>query len=92
MWRQLAETPVTLSTCASLLEQPLAVGGEDSDGNKTTAIHMYNTTTNSWEVISDMATPRCQCLVAILSHNELMVVGGRTSGDITDSVEFFTIV
>ena len=92
VWRQLAETPVTLSTCASLLEQPLAVGGEDSDGNKTTAIHMYNTTTNSWEVISDMATPRCQCLVAILSHNELMVVGGRTSGDITDSVEFLTIV
>ena len=92
VWHQLPDTPVTLSTCASLQGRVLAVGGYDSDGKQTTAIHMYNTTTNSWEVISHMATPRRQCLVAVLPHNELMVVGGVTPDGQTDSVEIASII
>ena len=92
VWHQLADTPVTLSTCASLHGPLLAVGGESSDGKETTAIHMYNTTTNSWEVISHMTTPRSQCLVAVLPHNQLMVVGGHMPNDVTDSVEIASIV
>ena len=91
VWHQLADTPVTLSTCASLHGQLLAVGGEYSDDKETLAIHMYNTTTNSWKVISHMTTPRCRCLVAVLPHNQLMVVGGLTP-DKTDSVEIASII
>ena len=58
-----------------------------------TAIHAYNTTTNTWEVISHMATPRHQSLVAVLPHNEIMVVGGDTlAGGGDDSVEIATTV
>ena len=92
VWHQLADTPVISSTCASLQGRLLAVGGKDSDDKKTTAIHMYNTTTNSWEVISHMTTPRRQCLVTVLPHNELMVVGGFTPNGATDSVEIANIV
>ena len=100
VWHQLADTPVTFSTCASLHGQLLAVGGFDSDHKVTTAIHMYDTTTNSWEVISHMTSPRYQCLVAVLPHNELIVVGGFTPvlnfivviGHKTDSVEIASIV
>ena len=92
VWHQLADTPVTLSTCASLHGRLLAVGGKDSDDNRTTAIHMYNTTTNSWEVISHMTTGRSQCLVAVLPHNELMVVGGLMTYAETDSVQIASIV
>ena len=95
VWHQLADTPVTLSTCASLHGQLLAVGGKDSDGKATTAIHMYNTTTNSWEVISHMSTPRWRCSVAVLPQNELMIVGGGTpdSGLTgTDLVEIASII
>ena len=92
VWQQLADTPVTLSTCASLRDRLIAVGGYDSHGKETTAIHMYNTATNSWEVVSQMATPRYLCLVAVLPHNQLMVVGGYTPGGMTDSVEIATIV
>jgi len=102
VWHQLADTPVTLPTCASLNGELLAVGGEDSDRNESTAIHMYNTTTKSWEIISHMATPRSQCLVAVLPHNQqIMVVGGYTPGavtpdgytpgSVTDSIETATI-
>ena len=92
VWHQLADIPVTLSTCASLHGRLLAVGGNDSDDKKTTAIHMYNTTTNSWEVISHMTTPRYQCLVAVLPHNELMVAGGYTPNGGIDSVEIASFV
>ena len=93
VWHQLADTPVTSPTCTSLHGRLLAVGGRDSEHTETTAIHTYNTTTNSWEVISHMATPRTQCLVAVLPHDELMVVGGGTPGVwATDSVEIATIV
>ena len=94
VWHQLADTPVTFSSWVALLGRLLAVGGRDSDDKQTTAIHMYNTTTNSWEVISHMTTPRHRCLVAVLPHNQLMVVGGVTpesylSG--TDTVEIATM-
>ena len=68
------------------------MGGEGSDGKQTTAIHMYNTTTNSWKVISHMTTPRSQCLVAVLPHNQLMVVGGFIPNGDTDSVEIASII
>ena len=91
VWHQLADTPVTLSTCASLRGRLLAVGGKDSDGKRTTAVHAYNTTTNSWEIVSRMATARYRCLVAVLPHNKLMVVGGNIAPlDTTDSVEIAT--
>ena len=92
VWHQLADTPVTLSSCATLQGRLLTVGGRDSDDKETTAIHMYNTTTNSWEVISHMATPRSQCLVAVLPHNELMVVGGGKLDGLTNSVEIASII
>ena len=92
VWHQLADTPVTFSTCASLHGRLLAVGGDDSDDKQTTAIHMYNTTTNSWEVISHMATPRRRCLVAVLPHNELTVVGGVTAGGSIDFVKIASII
>ena len=92
VWRQLADTPYYRSTCASLQGQLLAVGGCNSDDKEKTAIHMYNTTTNSWEVISHMTTPRYRCLVAVLPHDKLMVVGGCTFGDTIDSVEIATNV
>ena len=95
VWHQLADTPLTLSTCASLHGQLLAVGGRYSDGMEKTAIYMYNPITNSWKVISHMAAPRRQCLVAVLPHNELMVAGGYTTDSDwpgTDSVEIATIV
>ena len=92
VWHQLADTPVIFSTCASLHGRLLAVGGCDSDGKSTTAVFMYNTTTNSWEVISHTAIPRRRCLVAVLPHNELMVVGGGTPHGLTNSVEIASIV
>ena len=59
--------------------QLLAVGGKDSDNKPTTAVYMYNQATNSWNVISHMATARKNCLAAVLPNNKLMLVGGQSN-------------
>ena len=65
-------------TCVSIHGQLLAIGGRrDTDGKPITAIHMYNPTTDSWEVISHMGTPRRGCIATVLPNNQLMVVGGK---------------
>ena len=92
VWHQLADTPYYHSACTSLHGRLVAVGGNDSEDQRTTDIYTYNAATNSWKVISHLKIPRQQCSVAILPHNELMVVGGRTPGGGTDSVEIATIV
>ena len=91
-WKIVAAPPVTLTTCVSIHGRLLAIGGRDSDKKPTSAIHMYNPTTDSWEAISHMRTPRCDCIAAVLPNNQLIVVGGYTSAfTITDSVEFATV-
>jgi serine/threonine protein kinase len=93
VWSELAASPVTRTTCVSIHGRLLAIGGTDSDDKPTTAIHIYNPTTDSWEVVSHMGTARMDCVAAVLHNNQLMVAGGHTSEDIsgTDSVEFASV-
>ncbi len=66
--------PVSYSSLVTINGHLLAVGGEDSNRDKTKDIYQYNMT--SWTVISQMSTPRSSCLTAALPGNKLMVVGG----------------
>ena len=92
VWKRVADLPVDISTCATLCGQLLAVGGKYRD-DYTTAIHQYNTATNSWEVISHMPTGRSEALVAVLPGNKVMVVGGykENGTSYTDIVEIATL-
>ena len=91
VWKEVAAPPIKWTTCVSIHSRPLVVGGLDSDGEPTTAVYMYNPTTDSWEVISHMGTPRYTCIAAVFPNDQLMVVGGYTDGiERTDSVEFAT--
>ena len=94
VWKKIAAPPVVETTCVSIHGQLLAIGGKGSDKQPTTAIHMYTPTTDSWEVISHMGTPRWNCTAAVLPGNQLMVIGGSTVGYTalaTDSTEFATL-
>ena len=95
VWKEVAAPPVTDTTCVSIHGRLLVIGGVDSDGKPTSAVHMYNPTTESWEVISHMETPRYWCIAAVLPNNQLMVMGGLNSGlvddDTPDSIEFASI-
>ena len=78
VWTRLASIPA-YSSLATLRGRVLAVGGGDGEFNRS--IRCYDVATNSWSVIGELPTPRCLALTAVLPSNELVVVGGWTSGD-----------
>ena len=72
VWERTADVPVTRSTCATLCGWLLAMGGLNSDNKFTTAVHQYNQSTNTWQIISDMPNAFYIPLVAVLPGNKLM--------------------
>ena len=92
VWHRVADAPAYRSTCAAVNGELLAVGGHERYNNTaTSAVHKYNPTTNSWDLINHlMPTARYRSLIAVLvPTNEIMVVGGVLSGmEVTDIVEF----
>ena len=94
VWSKVADLPVTNSTCVSINGRLLAIGGIESGDRPTctTAVYMYSSTADTWEVISHMQVARSHCYVAILPDNQVMVVGGRCDpkGSKTNAVEFAT--
>ena len=84
IWRQVADAAHYLSSCATLCGQLVAVGGCDEAGEDTSAISVYNETTDSWEAMGNMPTARRLALVAIL-NGKMMVVGSLVTA--TDVVE-----
>ena len=87
VWQELAKLPVYYSALVTLQGRLLAVGGCNSDA--TSAVHQYNSATNSWNVVSRM-NKRDHCFAAVLPDNTLVVAG---NGDrTTDSVEIASCV
>lgn len=63
VWKKAAAPPVVLTACVTVHDRLLAIGGEGSIEKYTTALHMYDSTTDSWEVISHtMTLLYCSCL------------------------------
>jgi serine/threonine protein kinase len=92
VWRQIADLPVTQSSCESFHGRLLVFGGMIESNGATTAAYMYNSTTNSWEIIGHMKTGRYNCFTAVLPDNRLMVMGGDIGyGSTTNSVELASV-
>ena len=92
VWKRLPNLPVTWCACVSINSQLLLIGGMNLDNQPINGVHRYNPLTNSWEIVSHMLTARRQCFAAVLSDDQLMVVGGITeAGDSTDSTEIAVI-
>ena len=89
IWNRVADAPAYLSASVAVNGELLVVGGRDRRRNCTSAIHMYNPTTDSWDLISNMPTARWLSLVAVLPNNEMMVVGGipKLFSDDFDEIE-----
>ena len=92
VWHRIIDVPVYLSTCAAVNGELVAVGGWD-EGKCTSAIHKYNPTANSWDIISNMPTARHLCLVAVLPTNDIMIACGDTGVfNFIDKVEIVNII
>ena len=76
IWQSVKDAPYKGLSCASLCEQLVVVGGKDEADKATTAIFVYNASTNTWLTMEGMKFPRPWALVASLCDNTIMVVGG----------------
>ena len=91
IWRQPTSAPHYFSTCVSINDELLAVGGA-SDITKNpqakTEVYRYNQSEGSWNLFTNMITPRYNSLVAVFPTKNLMVVVGgmdrSASRDITE--------
>ena len=75
-WRRTADAPYYVSTAVSVGGQLLAIGGQDEQHKDTSAIVGYDPTSDSWQDMGHMATPRSWTLVAVLPSNQLIAAGG----------------
>ena len=76
VWRRAADAPYYGSTAVSVGGQLLAIGGLDEAWKNTSAIVAYDPTSDSWQDMGHMTTPRSWPLVALLPSNQLIVAGG----------------
>ena len=84
------DLPAQISTCVSLNDRLLVVGGYDS-GKPVTAIHCHSCD-RSWEIISHMHSARCYSFAVVLGDSSrLVVAGGIVDGTPSDSVEIAAI-
>ena len=92
IWRQPTAVPNFYSTCASINGELLAVGGTSDTNLKNseaqTQLYRYDQNEGSWNLFTNMITPRYNSLVAVFpSKNLIVVVGGydkNKSCDITE--------
>ena len=77
VWRRAADVSHYGSTAVSVGGQLLAIGGFDEHRKSTSTIVVYDPTSDSWQDMGHMATPRYWPLVVVLPSNQLIVAGGR---------------
>ena len=76
VWKKVSSLPVTDSTLVSFGGHLLAVGGRDDSDNSTSHVYRYNSTTDSWTLVTRMKKKRYRCLAVTLPDDQLIVVGG----------------
>ena len=83
LWTRLADIPVKYNACVVKSGgNMLAIGGNNkADGdNPTAAIHCYDRTKNTWNVVGYIRHPKSQVLTAVLPcSNEIIVVMGSNT-------------
>ena len=73
-WQSLPDTPMDRSTALALNGALLAIGGGKFPGSS--AIHMYQPSSNSWVVAGELPTPRGHSGCIVLPTGELIIAGG----------------
>ena len=87
-WKSLPDTPLTLSTALAFNGALLAVGGNYPESS---AIHVYQPSSNSWVKAGEMPTERCASGCIVLPSGEVLAAGGSV-GETYQRVEIASIL
>ncbi len=81
VWKTLPDVPYEYSSTTTLGGALLALGGEDSESERTSSVHMYSPITRSWLHIGDIPEAVDSTCSITLTIGEVMVIGGWTGSD-----------
>ena len=76
VWKRVSSLPVIESILVSFGGHLLAVGGSDDLYKPTSEVYSYNSTTDSWTLVTRMKKKKSRCLAVTLPDEQLIVVGG----------------
>ena len=77
-WRTLPDTPLEHSTAIAVHESLVAVGGSH-DGQRSSAIYLYDQEKNTWNKMGDLPIVRAYCACCLLPSGEILVCWRRRS-------------
>ena len=94
VWHRLTDLPFPGATCVSVQGHLFAVGGQDGRNKVQSTIYTYNSSRNSWELLSQLKAGRSDCLISVITTNsssKLIIVGGYMEYGLSESVEIATV-
>ena len=94
-WKSVCQIPLSFTSSLSIQNASLgskklvAFGGYNSERKQRSSdIHVYDPTDDSWLQIGAMISPRSSCISSMLSNNRIIVIGGKNRlGLLSDTVE-----
>ena len=94
VWQRLADLPFPGASCVSAQGHLFAIGGQDRHNKVQSTIYTYNSSRNSWDLLSQLKAARSDCLVSVITANsssKLVIVGGYTDNGLSESVEIASV-
>jgi serine/threonine protein kinase len=94
-WKSVSPIPLNFTTSLSIQnassgsKKLVAFGGYNSERKQRSSdVHVYDPTHDSWLQIGAMISPRSSCISSVLSNNRVFVIGGKNRlGLLSDTVE-----
>lgn len=93
-WKSVCPLPLSFTTSSIIqstsgVKKLVAFGGYSSDKKQRSSdIHVYDPTQDSWLRINAMISPRSSCISSVLSNDCVVVIGGKNHlGLLSDTVE-----
>ena len=86
IWRSLPSPPLKRAAAIAHCGALLAFGGRHGK-YRSTAIHLYQPSTNSWCKVGDLRTAQSSCACTLLPSGEFLVAGGRESNGYSSQVD-----
>lgn len=93
-WKKLCRLPLSFMTSIIVRnklgnEQLIAVGGYYSERQQRSSdLHIYNSASDAWLQAGTIISPRSSCIIAAISNDTLVIVGGKNKlGLLSNTVE-----
>ena len=88
-WQSLPDTPLIHATALAFNGALLAIGGDDLGSS---AIHMYQPSSNSWVKAGELPTKRYTSACIVLPTGELLIAGGGVDDETRQMIEIASIL